>query len=85
MDKIASNSLLGEITAKSEPKNRNQAVTEAEGAGLRELYALLSVIDPENRWGNLKRVLAPTGEYLWLCPDHYKIYEPGLPFLSESS
>jgi len=33
------------------------------------------------RWGGLRRVLAPTGDYLWLCPKHYRIYEPDPPKL----
>ena len=25
--------------------------------------------------------MTPTGDYLWLCPKHYRVYDPGLPKL----
>ena len=56
-----------------------------EGAGLRELHSLLLELDPAKTWGNLRRVLTPTGDYLWLCPTHYREYDPGLPVLPTSS
>ena len=52
-----------------------------EGAGLRELLSLLLDLDKSRKWGNLRRVLTPTGDYLWLCRDHYPEYDPGLPKL----
>ena len=56
--------------------------SSAEGAGLRELHSLLLDLDPGKTWGNLRRVLTPTGDYLWLCPTHYREYDPGLPVLT---
>jgi internalin A len=54
----------------------------AVGAGLRALRALLSEVDPFSRFGDLRRVLAPSGDYLWVCPTrHLREYDPGLPQL----
>jgi hypothetical protein len=53
-----------------------------EGSALRALHALLVELDPQKNWGGLKGVATPTGDYLWLCPEHYEEYEPGLPDLS---
>jgi hypothetical protein len=75
---------------RDEPSIRNRHVspewdagglTEAEGAGIRELHSLLLELDPAKTWGKLRRALAPTGEYMWLCPMHYRVYDPGLPVL----
>jgi len=35
-------------------------------------------------WGGLRRVLTPAGDFLWVCPEHYREYDPGLPDLSSS-
>jgi hypothetical protein len=34
-------------------------------------------------FGDLRRVLTAAGDYLWICssPEHYRIYDPGLPVL----
>jgi internalin A len=55
----------------------------AEGAELRALRALLVELDPAMRFGDLRRVLTPSGYYLWICsrPEHYRVYDPGLPTL----
>ncbi len=52
-----------------------------EGAALRELHALLVRLDPDRRWGAVRRVPTPTGGYLWLCLEHYPLYDPGRPKL----
>lgn len=54
----------------------------ATGAEARTLRMLLHEVDPPQALGNLRRVLAPSGEYLWVCPRvHYQAYDPGLPKL----
>ena len=55
---------------------------KAEGAALRELHSLLNELDPSRHWGGLRKVRTKTGDYLWLCPEHYKIYDPGIPKLT---
>ena len=39
--------------------------------------------DQTQEWGRLRRVLSATGDYLWVCPTHYRVYDPGLPVLPE--
>ncbi|WP_432977721.1 COR domain-containing protein [Dactylosporangium sp. CA-233914] len=53
----------------------------AEGAGLRGFRYVLFQIDKTQQFGGLKRVQAPSGEFLWVCPRHYSVYDPGLPVL----
>nr|WP_225980861.1 COR domain-containing protein [Micromonospora sp. B006] len=64
------------------PKNE---LTKAEGQALRSLRALLFKYDENRIFGDLRRVQAPSGELLWVCPHHYHEYDPGLPQLPEPS
>ena len=80
MDKFATALPRGELHSGRRPDATDQ-LSEAEGAGVRELHALLLELDPAKTWGSLRRAMAPTGEYLWLCPVHYREYDPGLPVL----
>ncbi|MEV5820988.1 COR domain-containing protein [Micromonospora haikouensis] len=64
------------------PKNE---LTKAEGQALRGLRALLFRYDENRSFGDLRRVGAPSGELLWVCPRHYHQYDPGLPDLPNSS
>lgn len=50
-----------------------------ERQAVREYNTLLKAIDEKQRWGGLKRVLSAMGDYLWLCPVHYRVFEPTLP------
>ncbi|GLY24443.1 COR domain-containing protein [Micromonospora sp. NBRC 101691] len=60
-------------------------LTKAEGQALRGLRALLFRYDESRLFGDLRRVQAPSGELLWVCPRHYQQYDPGLPDLPEPS
>jgi hypothetical protein len=53
------------------------------GLSAAELRTLLVELDPGMRFGGLRRVLAPSGDYLWVCPaaEHYRVYDPGVPRL----
>jgi len=56
--------------------------TKAEGASLRGLRALLVTLDPAMNFGDLRQVLSPSGDVLWVCPQyHYQEYDPGIPQL----
>ena len=57
------------------------ALTDAEGQGLRALRVLLFQLDQERAFGGLRRVASPSGDFLWVCPDHYPEYDPGLPVI----
>jgi internalin A len=54
-------------------------LTVAEGQGLRAIRAILLEQDRVRAFGGLRRVQAPSAEFLWVCPEHYPEYDPGLP------
>ena len=56
-----------------------------EGASLRVFHGLLGAEVKGRRWGGLWRALTKTGDYLWICPEHYAEFEPELPKLSSSA
>jgi internalin A len=60
---------------------RDNELTLAEGAGLRALRVLLLEEDKPRSFGILRRVQDVSGDFLWICPDHYPEYDPGLPSL----
>ncbi|KAM3107837.1 hypothetical protein, partial [Phormidesmis sp. 146-33] len=47
-----------------------------DGSALRALRQLLEQKDPSKQWGNLKKVLTPEGDYLWLCEHHARSFKP---------
>ncbi|KAM3093078.1 COR domain-containing protein [Phormidesmis sp. 146-12] len=47
-----------------------------DGSALRALRQLLEQKDPSKQWGNLKKVLTPEGDYLWLCEHHARSFHP---------
>lgn len=53
----------------------------AEGAGLRAIRAIIFEKDPLRAFGGLRRVQDPSGDFLWVCKNHYREYDPGLPTL----
>jgi internalin A len=60
------------------------SLTPAEGAALRAVRVLLFKQDEPRVFGRLRRVHAPSGDFLWVCTDHYPEYDPGLPSLPSS-
>jgi internalin A len=54
-------------------------MTSAQGAAWRALRSFLLKHDPWRAFGDLRRVQAPSGEFLWVCPVHQTEYDPGLP------
>jgi hypothetical protein len=59
-------------------------LTPAEGQAARAIRVLLFEHDHARAFGDLRRVQAPSGEFLWVCADHYPEYDPGLPSIPES-
>jgi hypothetical protein len=51
----------------------------AEGQALRAMRSILFQHDPLQSFGGMRRVQAPSGDFLWVCPEHYSEYDPGLP------
>ena len=56
-------------------------LTAAEGEALRALRAIIFEHDRLRAFGGLRRVQAPSGDLLWVCEDHYREYDPGLPVI----
>ena len=56
-------------------------LTVAEGEALRTLRAIVFEHDPLQAFGGLRRVQAPSGDLLWVCENHYREYDPGLPVI----
>jgi len=54
-------------------------LTPAEGLAARALRIMLFDHDHSRAFGDLRRVQAPSGDFLWVCPNHYTEYDPGLP------
>jgi hypothetical protein len=54
----------------------DRRVEAIDGAALRALRQLLDQKDPSKQWGNLKHILTPEGDYLWLCEHHAKTFNP---------
>jgi len=60
---------------------RSRTLTAAEGWALRQFRELLFEIDPAKRFSGLRREYTETGDFLWVCDEHYSHYDPGLPTL----
>ncbi|MET8526399.1 COR domain-containing protein [Micromonospora sp. NPDC005172] len=63
------------------PPESRHTLSVAEGAALRSFKVLLMQLDAVRAFGGLSRVLTPTGEFLWVCPTHRRMHDPGLPVL----
>ena len=59
----------------------SEQLTTAEGEALRALRAIIFEHDPLRAFGGLSRVQAPSGDLLWVCENHYREYDPGLPVI----
>jgi internalin A len=56
-------------------------MTAAEADALRALRVLIFERDPLRKFGGLRRVQNTSGDFLWVCPEHYSEYDPGLPMV----
>jgi internalin A len=56
-------------------------LTTADGKALRSVREFLLERDRSRNFGGMRRVLAPSGDFLWVCPEHYVEYDPGLPVI----
>jgi Leucine-rich repeat (LRR) protein len=54
-------------------------LSRLEGQGLRAFRALLFETDPSKGFAGLQRRQAASGDFVWICPEHYRSYDPGLP------
>ena len=83
METLAQEFLKGKLDVPKQGGALQHGLSQAEGAGLRELQRLLLDVDPSRKWGGLSRVQNAAGDLLWVCADHYREYDPGLPVLPE--
>ena len=56
-------------------------LTRAQGEAFRQFQSLLFELDKDRKWAGMRRFLTPAGDYLWICPEHHREYDPGLPVL----
>jgi internalin A len=72
---------MPKVSFPSRKIEERSAMTAAEGAGLRALRVLLVKLDESQNFGGMRRVHANSGDFLWVCAEHYRNYDPGLPAL----
>lgn len=69
--------LTEELVAFLSTKSRDQDDQPPDvtnGAALRAMRRLLQALDPDRKWGDLRKVLTPEGHWLWLCEEHARAY-----------
>ena len=77
--------LLTDLPAQTEQNRARFAgaavghLTVAEGQGLSAIRSLVFEHDPQGTFGGLRRVQAASGDFLWICAEHYLEYDRGLP------
>ncbi len=64
--------------ATASPALPGAQITAAEGDALRALRVIIFEHDPVRRFGGMRRVQAPSGDFLWVSPRHHAEYDPGL-------
>jgi internalin A len=64
-----------------DPDQGSGQITSAENESLRALRRMVFRVDPERKFGGLRRIQTPSGDFLWICPEHTSEYDPGLPVI----
>ena len=59
----------------------DRGLTRSQGEAFRQFQSLLFELDKDRKWAGMRRFLTPAGDYLWICPEHHREYDPGLPVL----
>ena len=54
-----------------------------ERAGLLALHSMLKELDPQQERIGLHRISTYTGDYRWLCKEHYEAWQPKIPDVIE--
>jgi GTPase SAR1 family protein len=80
------NTFVDELSAETNPDVAGVSLSQAagrlnmaEGRALRALRTVVFEHDRLHGFGGLRRVRAESGDFLWVCEDHYTSYDPGLP------
>ena len=58
-------------------------LTRAQGEAFRQFQSLLFELDKDRKWAGMRCFPTPAGDYLWICPEHHREYDPGLPVLPQ--
>ena len=67
------------LNPSSDLSHSGHGLTTAQGAALRAIRVLLFEHDVARAFGDLRRVVSPSGDFLWVCPTHYAQYNPEPP------
>ena len=71
--------LKGDLEIHSRGPRGDGLLSEPERSGILALHSILRQKDPNHERLGLIRVPTYTGDYLWLCPRHYEIFQPPIP------
>ncbi len=81
MEKCAGAVPGGELETHSKSLRPTGFFKRPDGFELREFHDLIEDQIKGRHWGGLRRVPTDSGDFLWLCPDHYKDFVPELPVI----
>ncbi len=84
LDRIPTIPVEDELAEELRPGKHPQ-LTLAEGEALRALRSYLFDVDKHRSFGGLRRTPAISGELIWVCPQHYRDYDRGLPHIPAPS
>ena len=68
-----------EIKTSDRGSLQRDILSEPERSGILALHRLLNELDPTQAKLGLHRVPTYTGDYRWLCDDHYNAWQPNIP------
>lgn len=71
--------LKGDLEIHARGPRGDGLLSEPERSGILALHSILREKDPNQERLGLIRVPTYTGDYLWLCPRHYEIFQPPIP------
>jgi hypothetical protein len=75
--------IIGKLPAKIETSDRGmtpgQMLSEPERSGILALRRFLNEVDPTQDKLGLHRVATYTGDFRWLCKQHYDAWQPNIP------
>jgi Leucine-rich repeat (LRR) protein/GTPase SAR1 family protein len=80
-------SLLGQLPKEIQPVEHGLSprgmLRENERTGLLALHSMLKELDPHQERIGLHRISTYTGDYRWLCKEHYEAWQPKIPDVIE--
>ena len=77
--KEATGKLKGEVEISRSGLRENQVLTEPERSGVLALHSFLRDKDPTHKNLGLERMPTYTGEYVWLCKEHFELAQSKIP------